>query len=168
MNENNEFVKIVGGDREKDILFALEQDLPKKVVNAVTEAVKSMLIDATDKDTGDIYGDYSRSLRVRQEVDGTVADSVVTIRFRRIAECSSSEGWKLTIKGSVTDGRKTYESEWDETPANYIGKGEVSDLVAMMGDVGLTDWTYNTIEQFFEYLRDNLADMEEEKKESVA
>ena len=167
MSENIEFMKIAG-DEERDILWALEQDLPRKVVNTVTESVRSMLLDATYKDTGGSCGDCSRSLRVRQEVSGTAAEAEVTIRFRRLAECSSDKGWRLTIKGEVTDGRRKYGSEWDETPAGYIGRGEVSDLISMMSDIGLTDWTYNTIERFFEYLRDNLAGMEDTKAESVA
>lgn len=152
---------------ERDILFALENELPKKVVNAVTEAVKTMLLDTEDTDTSDVYGDYSRTLTVRQEVDGTMAEATATIRFCRLADCPANKGWSVTIKGKVTDGQRVYESEWKETPAHYLYKGDVSDLIAMMSDVGLTDWTYNTIEKFFEYLRDNLAEIEE-KQEGVA
>ena len=152
---------------ERDILFALENELPKKVVNTVTEAVKTMLLDAEDTDTSDVYGDYSRTLTVRQEVDGTMAEATVTIRFCRLSDCPADKGWSVTIKGKVTDEQRDYESEWKETPARYLYKGDVSDLIAMMSDVGLTDWTYNTIEEFFEYLRDNLAEIKE-KQEGVA
>ena len=100
---------------EKDLMWEFES-FPKRVIDMVTEACKSLLLDATDKDSFSAYGEYSRTITVRQEVNDTVATADVTIQFKHLAECNVDKGYKVICKGSVTDGKKTYESEWEETP----------------------------------------------------
>lgn len=155
------------GDRlypERDLMWEFES-FPKRVIDMVTEACKSLLLDATDKDSFSAYGEYSRTITVKQEVENTVAVADVTIQFKHVAEYSANKGYKVICKGSVTDGKKTYESEWEETPVKLMGMGDYKDLVDLVENYYPTDYTYNTIEKFFEYLRDNLEVMEEENKE---
>ncbi len=158
------------GDRlypERDLMWEFES-FPKRVIDMVTEACKSLLLDAKDKDSCSSYGEYSRTITVRQEVNDTVATADVTIQFKHLAECNVDKGYKVICKGSVTDGKKTYESEWEETPPKLLGMGDYKDLVDLVENHNPTDFTYNTIELFFEYLRDNLEQMEDSKQEGVA
>lgn len=163
-----DLMEFKANDGERDILFSLENELPKKVVNAVTESVKTMLLDAENTDARDVYGDYSRSLKIRQASGTTVAEAIATIRFCSVSDYEAEKGWQVIIKGKISDGHKEYESEWTESPAGFIWKGKISDLVAIMENVGLTDWTYTRIELFFEYLRDNLAELEDTPNEETS
>ena len=144
---------------ERDLMWEFES-FPKKVIDMVTETCKSLLVDATDKDSFSAYGEYSRTICVRQKVEDTVAVADITIQFKHIADCSTDKGYNVICKGSVTDGNKTYESEWEETPPNLLGMGDYKDLVDLVENYNPTDFTYNTIEEFFEYLRDNLSVIE--------
>lgn len=148
---------------ERELMWEIE-DFPKRVIDMITEACKSLLLDATDKDSFSAYGEYSRTITVRQEVNDMVATADVTIQFKHLAECNVDKGYKVICKGSVTDGKKTYESEWEETPPELLGMGDYKDLVDLVENHNPTDYTYNTIEKFFEYLRDNLEVMEDSEE----
>lgn len=145
---------------ERDLMWEFES-FPKRVIDMVTEACKSLLLDATDKDSFSAYGEYSRTITVKQEVENTVAVADVTIQFKHIAECNTDKGYRVICKGSVTDGKKTYKSEWEECPPELLCMGDYKDLVDLVENYNPTDFTYNIIEKFFEYLRDNLEVMED-------
>ena len=148
-------------DKEKEIFWQLQENLPRQVVNAVTESVKTLLTDAKDIRTEDTYGDYARTLFINQDTDESHSCATIAIRFSRISP--NHRGFTVELIGKTTDGCKTYQSEWLESPAGYMYKGEIKDLVDMIANQSLTDWTYNTIEKFFEYLRDNLSELKEEE-----
>lgn len=151
---------------ERDLMWEFES-FPKRVIDMVTEACKSLLLDAKDKDSFSSYGEYSRTITVRQEENGTTATADITVQFKHDDQWSTEKGFKVICKGSVTDGNKTFASECEECPAPLRGKGDFKDLVDLVENHNPTDFTYNTIEQFFESLRGNLDDMED-TKEGVA
>lgn len=143
-------------DKERELFWNLEQKLPGQVVNAVAESMKSLLTDAADIGTNGIDENYSRILFVYQDVDDTYAEATVTISFTHTSDYDCNKGYRVRLMGKCSDGTDSYDSEWDEVPAGYRGKGEIKDLVDLIENQSLTDWTYNVIEMFFEYLRNNL------------
>lgn len=148
-------------NKEQEIYWNLKENLPRDVLNAVSESLITMFENATEVETKDAYGDFSKVLHIKQQVEDSISEATVTIRFKNVSMNGSEKGYSVKLSGKSTDGTYQYESEWNEIPVNYINKGDIKDLVALVEDISLTDWTYTRIELFFEYLRDNLKDLKE-------
>ena len=142
---------------EEDILFDITQSLPRKAVDGIVGAVAVLLGNAEQTGTEERAGKYASRFRVRQEVGGTVTTVEAEVAYVRFGEQGyETRGFSASLRGTCTDGMRTYSSEGTYTVGGLRGDGSMAELVALIESHGPTDWLYSHVEMFCEGLREDL------------